>query len=65
MKVQESIKTFFLKISFIYLRESKGEHTGWGGGEGRGEAGSLLSKEPNMGLDPRMLGSSPEPKADA
>ena len=28
-----------------------------GGAEGEGEAGSLLSKEPNEGLDPRTLGS--------
>ena len=29
-----------------------------------GEAGSLLGKEPNMGLYPRNLGSLSEPKAD-
>ena len=32
--------------------------------EGEGEADSLLSREPNMELDPRTLGSRPEPKAD-
>ena len=26
---------------------------------------SPLSREPNVGLDPRSLGSGPEPKADA
>ena len=38
-----------------------------GGGTERdeeGEAGSPLSREPNVGLDPRTLGSWPEPKAD-
>ena len=30
--------------------------------EGEGEAGSPLSREPNVGLD--HLGSPPEPKAD-
>ena len=33
-----------------------------------GDAGSLglqRSREPDMGLDPRALGSRPEPKADA
>ena len=29
------------------------------------EAYSLLSREPDAGLDPRTLGSWPEPKADA
>ena len=30
-------------------------------GQGEGEADSLLSREPDMGLDPRTLGSWPEP----
>jgi len=34
-------------------------------GRGEGEADSLLSKEPDRGLDPRTLRSSPELKADA
>ena len=34
-------------------------------GEGEGEAGSPLSREPVAGLDPRTLGSGPELKADA
>ena len=33
--------------------------------EGEGEAGSPLRREPNVGLDPRILRSWPEPKADA
>jgi len=35
------------------------------GGVGEGEAGFPRSREPNAGLDPRTLGSRPEPKADA
>ena len=31
---------------------------------GKGEADSLPSREPNIGLDPRTLGSQLEPKAD-
>jgi len=32
-----------------------------GGALGEGEANSQLSKEPNAGLDPRILGPRPEP----
>jgi len=35
------------------------------GGGAEGEAESLRSREPDMGLDPRILGSRPKPKADA
>ena len=35
------------------------------GGGGEGEAGSQQSREPDVGLDPRTLGSPPEPEADA
>ena len=49
------------KISFLYLTEHKqGELQA----EGEGEAGSLLSKDPDVGLNPRTLGSRPELKAD-
>ena len=37
----------------------------WREEKGKGEAGSPLSREPDLGLDPRTLGSWPEPKADA
>ena len=51
---------FFLKILFIYQRERGGEsehrQTEWQA-EAEGEAGSPPSKEPNVGLDPRTLGS--------
>ena len=33
-------------------------------GSGRGRS-RLIAEEPDVGLDPRMLGSRPEPKADA
>jgi len=42
----------FLKILFICRRESTSR-----GSSRQGEAGSPLSREPNVGLDPRMLGS--------
>ena len=46
------------------MRETK-EAGGRGGvAEAEGEAGSPLSREPEVGLDPRALGSLPEPKAD-
>ena len=50
---------FFLKILFITERENK---PGVQQAEGEGEAGSPLSREPDTGLDPRTLGSWPEPK---
>lgn len=54
---------------FVYLTEKETESTqectGRGGGaEGQGEGDSLLRREPHMGLDPGMPGSSAEPKAD-
>jgi len=50
------IKTFFLKILFIYLteRDTARERTQAGG---EGEAGFPRSREPDAGLDPRALGS--------
>ena len=53
---------FFLKILFIYKRE---RHKQGGGAEAEGEAGSPLSREPNLGLDPRTLESQSKPKAEA
>jgi len=38
-------------------REGRREQAQAGGVVGRGEAGSLLSKEPDVELDPRTLGS--------
>ena len=46
----------FKKILFIYL--TKREHKqGEQQAEGEGEAGSLLTREPDVGLEPRTLGS--------
>ena len=44
---------FILKILFIYLTEREREHKL----EGEDEAGSLLSREPAVKLDPRTLGT--------
>ena len=44
-------------------REAAREET-QAGEVGEGEAGSLLSREPDSGLDPRTLRSGPELKAD-
>ena len=57
-----SPKTFFLKILFVYLRERERERenaqAGGVAGRGRGgEAGSPLSKNPDVRLDPKTLGS--------
>lgn len=49
----------FLK-DLLYLFDREREHAqvrGAAEGEGEGEAGSPLSREPNVGLDPRTLGS--------
>ena len=39
------------------MREREREHKQGGGVEAEGEAGSPLSREPDVGLDPRTLGS--------
>ena len=46
------------------MRENKQEkeHKQEGGAEVEGAAGSWLSREPNVGLNPRTPGSLPEPK---
>ena len=44
--------------------EKEREHEQRIGADREGEADSLLSKEPDKGLDPRTLRSRPEPKAD-
>jgi len=62
---------FFLRFYLFVVGESERErararaHTQAGrGAEGGGEAGFPLSREPDSGLDPRIPGSCPEPKAD-
>ena len=60
---------YFKNILFIHLRERERERetarahewVGWGA---EGEADSPLSREPNGGLDLRILGSLPELKSD-
>ena len=48
----------FLKILFIYLTEKEAAREGTqAGGMRKGEVGFLLSRKPDAGLDPRMLGS--------
>ena len=58
----------FLKILFVYLTERERERerklAEWQAEEDR-EAGLLPSSEPDAGLNPRTLGSRPEPKAYA
>ena len=49
---------FFLKILFIYLTERDPVREGTqAGGAGEGEAGFPLSREPDVGLNPRTLSS--------
>ena len=48
----------FVKTLFIWQRERETEDTQTGGAaEGEREAASPLSREPDVGLDPRVLGS--------
>ena len=56
---------YFFKILFIHLteRETASERGSTSSGRGGGRS-RLPVEEPDMGLDPRMLGSLPEPKAD-
>jgi len=50
--------SFFLKILLIYLTERDTAREGiQAGGVGEGEAGFPRSREPDVGLDPRTLGS--------
>ena len=47
----------FFKKDFIYVYDRERALTSRGLAEGEGEAGSPLSREPDVGLDPRTLGS--------
>ena len=53
----------FFKILFIYLTEITSRQRGRQR-EREEEAGSLMSRQPDAALDPRTLGSGPEPKAE-
>ena len=55
-----SVFVFFFKILFIYLRETQRERQ-----RHRQREKQAPFREPDVGLDPRTLGSQPEPKADA
>ena len=48
---------FCLKVLFIYLKERDRDSKREPKRGGEGEAGSSLSRKPNGGLDPRILGS--------
>ena len=48
---------FFFKVLFIYLPERERAQAGRVAAEAEGEAGSPPSKAPDVGLDPRTLGS--------
>ena len=68
---------FFFKRCYLFIywiekgergkkEEKEGERERAGGGaEAEGEADSSLSRESDVGLDPRTLRSWPVPKADA
>ena len=47
---------FFKDFIYLFGREIEYRQVEWQA-EAEGEAGSLWSKEPDVGLDPRMLGS--------
>ena len=56
---------FFFK-DFIYLRETEWKRGARSDSRGEGEeAGSLVTRELDVGLDPRTPGLWPELKADA
>jgi len=61
-------KWYFSFLFFFHEREREREHLRRLGAKGEEEresqADSPLSGEPGVGLDPRSLGSWPEPKAD-
>ena len=54
----------FLTILFIWVKERVIKRA-WAVGGSEGEADSSLSKEPDVRLDPRTLGSWPELNTDA
>ena len=56
MMYQVFLSFFFLKILFIYLTDRDHRYAGRQR-EREEEAGSLLSREPDAGLDPRTLRS--------
>jgi len=55
----ENEKVFFFLKDFIYLfdRDRDSESRNTSRGSGRGRAGFLPRREPDVGLDPKTLGS--------
>ena len=51
------VALFFLRILFTYLTERERAQAGGVQAEGEGEAGSVQSRDPDVGLHPRILGS--------
>ena len=49
------MKGHILYVLRLYLRERETEHKQGTGAKREGEAGSVLSTEPHVGLDPRTL----------
>ena len=62
----QSIASSLKKKIYLFDRveERESVHKQRGGGQAEGVAGSPLSREPLVGLDPSTPGSWPEPKAD-
>ena len=58
------VRALIFKKDFIYLSERERERAR-AGGEAERETAFPLSRDPNVGLHPRTLGSQPELKADA
>ena len=56
---------FFFKIIFISLTERAHKQREHQREREKEKEAPPMSNKPNMGLDPRTLRSSPEPKADA
>ena len=57
---------FFFKDFYLFIWQTEITSRQRGRQRERGrEAGSPLSREPNLGLNPKTLGSRPEPKAEA
>ena len=55
---------FFKDFIYLFDRETTSKRGNTSRGSGRGRS-RLPAEEPDVGLDPRMLGSRPEPKAGA
>ena len=58
------ISFFFKDFIYLFVRETASERGNTSRGSGRGRS-RLIVENPDVGLDPTMLGSCPELKADA